>query len=139
MPPRKPKTPDCFRLLDVLELRPTPDPNFYAPHTRGLKTRLGICLFIAQLFQLNEALPAARKISDAEILRQIVEEFPEAGLTKRLLKRLLTVNQLRIQYNHGQLTARRRPAVVSHRFDARGRAVDGRTGTRLLDATEQTA
>jgi hypothetical protein len=105
-------------------------------YTYGMRTKLGVCAFWAALFELNEALPKQKKMTDAEIKRQFLEEFPDRPSSRRLgavgAVGEVTVNHYRQLYNRGRFTGGVPPTVPSCRYDAKGGRVDGRTGKRPL-------
>jgi len=138
--------PSLRQLGDILEVPTVLDDRRkkkrYAPTQHGTTSELGVCLFIARLFQLNEyfgtTAPYLRKdkMGDPEIQALIEKEFPEAKLTKRLKERL-TINQLRQHYNSGILTDRiSSSAPFSFRYNSKGEVVDGRFGRRVLTPEE---
>jgi hypothetical protein len=126
---------DVDVLSSKLKIRQTPDAKpceTRTPRTRGKTTNMGICQFWAALFELNEGLPRTRKMTDEEMKRQVLEEFPERESLKRLgavgEKGELTVNSHRILYNGGRYTQGRVPEKKSVRYGLDGQPVDARTG-----------
>jgi hypothetical protein len=92
--------------------------------------------FIAGLFELNEILQDHKKMTDAEIRRQILQEFPNnrtaAYLKPNNKTRTLTVNYWRCFYNRGQLSPGiDKPKMPSRRYDEHGNVVNSRTGKPL--------
>ena len=129
-------------LVRKLGIRKTADPQVergYTPATKGVQTGLGICLFWATLFEANEQLVKARRMTDEEIKRQVLEEFPPDQQTTRTKKALLklgavgekgsvTVNYHRNCYNKGRYTGGNEPKLQSKRYGPTGDVVNGRTG-----------
>ena len=128
-------------LVQNLGIQNTPDPKTrrsYTPATRGKETGMGICAFWSTLFLANEGLPKKKRMTDAEIRRQVLAEFvPEdqPARTKESLRKLhdgeVTVNYYRGLYNKGRLTNGEVPDRVSKRYGEGGDAVKGKTGKPL--------
>lgn len=125
-----------------LGLVPTSDPirkNRYGPRSQGKRTGLGICRFWALLFVLNEKLDCHKKMTDAEIQRQVIQEYPDRPVARKLQRKKITVNQHRTMYNSGRFTPEYNKPTdndievpYSYRYNSDGRRVDGRTGLRIL-------
>lgn len=139
--PDPPKTVEELRaFLEKLNLERTPDkPAPRRPRIRGKVHGLGFGAFLYLLFDANERLPRERKMTNAEIERQIAEEFSHHPKTVARLKKDATVNYHRHAYNRGLLSNPQGaiPELISYRYDEEGHRVDGRTGKRKL--TEQEA
>lgn len=98
----------------------------------------GFFEFLEALFILNEKLPKTQKMTDTEISRQLVEEFPNSTTAQRMAAREVnsTVNKYRTYYNRGRfhkvtgepLTP---PAVQSHRYTEDGEVANPQTGKPL--------
>ena len=123
------------KLIRGLGIKKTPDrkpKRTRAPRSKGKKTGMGICDFWSALFAANEALPRTRKMTDEEIKRQVIEEFPDRKSVQRLGKvgerGKVTINEHRLLYNLGRYTRGVKPKQLSRRYNADGNVVDGRTG-----------
>jgi hypothetical protein len=139
-----------LRLLgEITRNEPTPDicrlRYRYRPRRQGLHDAkdLGVCLYLASLFQLNEYYGVVRpfrkreKMSDGEILRLLEREFPDSTLVQKTRNGRMTINQLRFHYNNGILTSRVTNPIHSFRYGPTGEAVEGRYGRRILTAVEK--
>ena len=128
----KRKTP--LQTVRGLGVRRTPDPipkRRYCARSEGIRTGLGICQFWATLFEANERLVQRKKMTDAEIKRQVAEEFPGREAVRKLLDGVTTVNYYRRLYNKGRLTSGRIPKLPSRRYGIDGVRVNGRSGRTL--------
>lgn len=100
--------------------------------TTGHLSGMGICQFIAAIFEVNETLPKKKKFTDATITQMIVREFADRNPVKRLIKGELTIGYWRTLFNQGLLTgqkhARELPQRPSRRYNAEGEMVNPRTG-----------
>ncbi len=137
MPKGKPikrlATLDPLGLRNTIQATPDSDRrNQYAPRSAGKKYGMGVCQFWAYLFELNESLPKKRKMTDEEIKRQMLLEFPDRKAVLKLgeigKKGTVTVNHYRQLYNMGRLTSDIPPAVRSVRYSLKGLPVNPRTG-----------
>lgn len=102
--------------------------------SKGKTTGLGICSYIAILFDVNESSPRKKKMTDSDIAKKILEEFPSRKSAKSFLDhsvRYLTINSYRGFYNSGALTGTI-PKVRSFRYGKLGLPVEGRKGNRIL-------
>ena len=99
---------------------------------KGATVKLPICRFIAQVFEANEILPKGRKLTDEQIKKEILEQFPYHASSRRLAAGKIDVGYWRSQYNSGFLTMGKgtktkrnpiRPKVLSNRYDKEGRIV----------------
>jgi hypothetical protein len=121
----------------ILDIRNTPDPvrkTWYRTH--GKKTGLGIMAFWATLFEGNELLSKSKKMTNAELERQVRAEFPhEKTLLENLDSGRQSVNYYRHLYNKGRMSKPKGtpPEYISFRYSSDGEVVDTRTGKRLLD------
>lgn len=133
---RKRKRITSKSLDEVLEIKITPDPPAQTFHkTVGKKSGLGIMAFWSVLFSGNEQLPKGKKMTNAEIERQVRMEFShERTLMHNLETKRQTVNYYRHLYNSGRLTKPRGncPEYISYRYNDKGERVDTRTGKRPL-------
>lgn len=127
----------------VVRVQKTPDRSRkmpYYPRTQGRNTGMGICEFWSYLFELNERLPPRRKMTDEEIKRQMIEEFPDRPTVKKLGpvggKGRDTINQNRQLYNSGRFTRGAPPRVYSYRYTIDGEVADPRTGRPLSELPE---
>lgn len=104
------------------------------PHSRGVTLGMGVCSFLASVFDANESLKnsagRSRKLTDEKILQMLKEEFP--GRTSGIFTGKVTINEYRQRYNKGDFSLRIPPAKMSFRYDRSGRVVDGRSGLHLL-------
>ena len=82
-------------------------------YSEGMKTGLSVFQFLSSLFQANELLPRSRKMTDAEIERKIVNEFPEQPISEHLSlrPRKYTVNWYRNRYNGGRFSSGQVPCL----------------------------
>src|SRR5687768_6445848 len=101
---RKYQTP--LTMIKALGVRKTGDPMFkrlYTPKSTGKKTGFGICRFIAYLFEANELLPRSTKMTDEEIKRKLLTEFPGRPSVVKLgqvgKRGTVTINYHRNLYN----------------------------------------
>jgi hypothetical protein len=109
-------------LAKMLDIHRTPDEkrrNRYTPRVKSRDPRLkgvGVCAFWAQLFELNEQLPKGKKMTDAEIFRQVKLHYPKSPGVIAIEKRAKTVHYYRYLYNKGVLTGSIPPKVTSVRY-----------------------
>lgn len=138
---RKAEKVNAGNLDQFLTIEQTPDPARRSfQKTSGKKTGLGIMTFWATLFECNERLPRTRKMTNAEIERQVRVEFShEETLMENLESGRQTVNYYRNLYNKGKLTKPRlvAPSHISFRYNTDGKIVDTRTGKRILSEEER--
>ncbi len=127
-----------LQLAKKLNVQKTPDPTHcraYKARTHGKRTGLGVFQFMATLFIMNEQQPTKEKMTDAEIKRQIQEEFPLQAVSKNLgpkdKRGSATVNMFRLRYNRGDLTGGTIPIEQSLRYDVDGKPVNARNGKPL--------
>ena len=115
----------------TIKIKRIDDPKQYQRMTKGDKWGLGVQEFLAVVFEANEKLSYARKLTDEAILQALVMEYPTRPITKKLLKRNgETINRYRQHYNRGRLTGKV-PEVLSNRWTIKGEKADGRTGKPL--------
>jgi len=138
-------------LAKILNVEPTPDPRSarpYTPKSKGKRTGMGVCKFWALLFVMNEKLPLHEKMSDNEIKRQVLVEFPNQKSTKRLKEGKQTVNYHRTLYNTGRYTPQETEAYGkpaennaelprSYRYNSIGQRVAGHNPKRVLPPDQQ--
>jgi len=101
---------------------------------RGKKWKMGFSQFLASLFRINEVNPRSKKMTDAEIARQVREEYSELkDISKRFasdnpeLSRL--ISKYRSEYNRGRLITSSpppEPKFVSFAYNNNGNAVNAR-------------
>ena len=92
--------------------------------------------FWATLFEGNELLPKSKKMTNAELERQVRAEFPhEKTLLENLDSGRQSVNYYRHLYNKGRMSKPKGtpPEYISFRYNSDGESVDTRTGKRVLD------
>lgn len=127
--------------LSKLQIEKTPDTSrrFKDAKKKGKNTGMGVWQLYETLFAGNEMLSKNKKMTDEEIKRQILLEFPEQekplGRPGRSGKK--TINELRQRFLRGDFTKGERPSCFSYRYDIDGDRVDGRYGTKKLTLTEQ--
>jgi len=127
-PIRRRPDPDRTRLYKPRVLSKT---EFEVPN--GTKRKLGITELWCLLFEMNEALPRKRKMTDATIKDTILANFPPTrDSMKALQEGRETVNHIRTLYNRGRFTRNVEPKIQSVRYNQDGDVVDGRTGTRIV-------
>jgi len=128
------------QLDKLLDIQKTPDPPRKAWYrTHGRRTGLGIMAFWATLFEGNELLPKSKKMTNAELERQVRSEFPhEQTLLENLDSGRQSVNYYRHLYNKGRMSKPKGtpPQHISFRYNEEGFVVDTRTGKRMLDEVE---
>jgi hypothetical protein len=115
-----------------IKVKRVDDPQAFQRKSKGDKWGLGVQEFLAVLFEANEQLPAARKLTDESILQALVLEYPKRPITRSLLERRngRTINHYRQEYNRGKLTGTV-PAVKSNRWTIKGEKANTRTGKPL--------
>jgi hypothetical protein len=128
-------------LFKKLGTRKTPDTHTMRKKwakKRGKHTGLGVCQFLATLFVANEIVPEKDKLTDEEIKRQILREFPEKIKQLGPLGSVgdRTVGSWRTDFNKGKFTTGQRPERVSYRYNMDGKRVNGRTGAKVLRPDE---
>lgn len=122
----------------IIDIQKTPDVfgrTQYVPRSAGKKSKMGICQFWAYLFELNESLPRKHRMTDEEIKRQVIQEFPDRQAVVKLgpvgQKGEVTVNHYRQKYNVGRFTQGMVPKKLSKRYGLDGKEVNPRTGKPL--------
>jgi hypothetical protein len=124
---------------DLLDLSKIEDPPTRVMNrSRGVKSGLGVRLYIWNLLLTNERLPKSKKLTNTMIEKNVREEFPDRqALHDSLDAKLQTVNWWRLLFNKNQLiTMRSAPPMISLRYDHHGDVVDSRTGTRVMTEAE---
>lgn len=133
---KKSEKVNTSQLDKLLNIKNTPDaPRKTWHRTHGKKTGLGIMSFWATLFEGNELLPRAKKMTNAEIDRQVRLEFPhEQVLLDNLDSGRQSVNYYRHLYNKGRMSRPKgtAPEFLSFRYCDQGYRVDTRSGNRHL-------
>lgn len=117
-----------------LGIRNTSDPDrkpASIPKSRGQRMGMGIYSFWATLFATNERLPKFRRMTDTEIKRQVMKEYPNRSSVQRLADGRDTVNYYRNLYNAGKLTGGIVPPIPSRRYSNKGLVLNGRSGRPL--------
>lgn len=115
-----------------LDVRKTP--NNYKKHrkrTTGKKFKLGLCEFLYHLFLTNERAPRRKKMTDAEIIRQVCIEYRYVPAVYNIWKRndLRLVYVKRSEYNRGVLTTNDPPPaeeLTSFSYDENGDPINPR-------------
>lgn len=104
------------------------------PHSRGVTLGMGVCSFLASVFDANESLKNSagrmRKLTDEKIHQMLKEEFP--GRTSGIFTGKVTINEYRQRYNKGDFSLGIPPERMSFRYDRSGRIVDARSGLHQL-------
>jgi hypothetical protein len=117
-----------------------------AKHTNGKRYGLGVTRFIANLFRLNEKAPKHKKMTDAEIARQIRIEYPQNETIQKTYAedRPDLSSQIafqRSQYNRGRLVVSDGPprrSEVSFCYNENGDAVNTRyANPRILTESDK--
>ena len=125
---------------NLLNIKNTPDPPRKTWHrTHGKRTGLGIMAFWATIFEANEILPKLKKMTNAELERQVRAEFPhEATLLENLDSGRQSVNYYRHLFNKGRMSKPKGsiPEEISFRYNTDGLIVDTRSGRWLLKLSE---
>jgi hypothetical protein len=127
----------------VAALRPVhlpfePRQNRFSKRSEGTRTKLGITQFWASLFEANETLPTAKKLTDTEIRARVHEQFPDRPAVHRLFaegRDKITVNYYRNIYNSGRLLGKV-PKEMSFRYNKSGKPVEPKRGRKLLSPQE---
>lgn len=125
---------------DILDqdFQKTPDPvSIKGGRTKGRRSKLSVMEFWYVLFEQNELRPRDKKMTNAEIARQMVAEFPDRETVQKLIDKPCEVNTFRYLYNTRALLSYRkdRPKAISFRYNEAGDKVDSKTG-RILTAIE---
>lgn len=88
---------------------------------------LGVIQFQSHLFEINEQLPTLKKMTDAEIQRQILVEFGHYPDTKRYYsKTRRAIVEARQRYNRGRMVPsvdKGPPDHLSFRYNSRGEKI----------------
>lgn len=111
--------------------------------TQGTQTGMGIYTWLAHLFAANEAVAQFNKLTDEQILRRLVKEFPNLSTVTEMaavealqaqgirVKKRISINRYRGWYNRGNMTRGVVPKPQSRRYDSSGRMVHKKTGKPL--------
>lgn len=117
-------------ILDAITIEKTPDPSRarrYGARSKSTNPKLfrvGVCQFWCQLFELNEHLPPDQKMSDTEIGRQIITNYPGTKSAQQLENNTRTVGHYRALYNRGTITPGKIPPITpSYRYDHLGKPI----------------
>lgn len=125
---KRPQPPSSFRLTVPVSVEERKRQH----KVLGIDTRLGICSYIRILLEVNETLPRHKKMTDDQLTRQVVTEFPNARSTRRLLSGEVPFGYWRTRYNHNLIGLGSKPARKSRRYTAKGRLANSRTGRVLI-------
>ena len=136
---RKAEKVNPAKLDKILDIQNTEDPPRKSWHrTHGKKTGLGIMAFWKTLFEGNELLPVSKKMTNAEIERQVRLEFPhEKVLLENLDTGRQSVNYYRHLFNKGRMTKGVTPESISFRYNDKGQIVSTRSGKNVLTGFEK--
>lgn len=104
------------------------DTPIYEPvkRARGARSGMTVTKYWCYLFAANEALPPEEKLTDEEILKAMMAEFPNNDWGP-FIRRRYTVNVYRNHYNQGRFTGGVKPTTESLRY-LDGKIVNNRTG-----------
>ena len=117
---RKAKKINPAKLDKILDIQKTEDP----PRKSWHRT----------LFEGNELLPVSKKMTNAEIERQVRLEFPhEKVLLENLDTGRQSVNYYRHLFNKGRMTKKVTPESISFRYNDKGQIVSTRSGRLFLE------
>lgn len=122
--------------LSRLGIQKTEDKDFVASwKSKGARFKMGLTAFVRSLFELNESLPSHQKMTNAEIERQILEEYGHVNRTATSFATGgMTVNKYRYKHNAGVLIVPFYCSLpFSFRYDIKGQVVDTRTGRHPLE------
>lgn len=127
----------------VVTIERVPDPEYGTPKSRGVTSGMGVCRFIALLFELNETLPPTKKLTDTAIKKKILAEFPQCtekvrSSIRRLVDGTVGVSYYRSLYNAGRLTAGLKPRVRSKRYAMDGSVLEYHNGRPTNDTIQRT-
>lgn len=89
----------------------------------GKMSKVGVIQTWIKLFQTNEKATKAKRMTDAQISKAMLKEFP-GRTSKTFLER--SVHGIRGRYNTGGLTKQIVPKVQSYRYDKDGNTIEGR-------------
>jgi hypothetical protein len=106
-----------------LDIRSTPDGERDKAERLGTRFRMGVSRFLYNLFETNEHLPRLKKMTDAEIVRQIVVEYRQYKDTvKWYSENRNAVTEQRSHFNRGILSPIKGdpPMQLSYRYDSSG-------------------
>lgn len=127
-------------MKDVLDhdYQRTPDRKIIrGGRTKGERTGMSVMESWYNLFELNELQPKARKLTNAELCRQMAAEYPSRPAIQKLLDKESKANFFRYLFNTGQLLSYRPgcPEKISFRYDVDGNRVTTTSG-RIMSADE---
>jgi len=111
-----------------LDIQKTPDRLREHAERTGIKYGIGVSNFIWNLFVLNETLPRMKKMTDTEIVRQIIEEYRKYKDTVAYYSKTShCIVEARARFNRGIIgpnpQLRIPPEVLSYRYNAEGKRV----------------
>lgn len=136
MAKRGPKGP---RARHYITFRFPDRPRAKAAQTKGRLCGMGICQFIATLFEVNETLPKSKKFTDETISQMILREYEGRSVVEKLRRREVTIGYWRTLFNQGLLIGsvkeRKPPQIPSRRYNEDGEWINPRTG-KLPDDIE---
>jgi len=110
----------------------------------GQTTSMGICRFVQLLFIANETIPKHARMTDEQLARILVSEFPESKRVKNHPRSRL-MSYYRSHYNSGSLIPKEGvPLLKSRRYTKSGEIANGYNGKALrglkkLEADEEQA
>lgn len=116
----------------TLKIRKTPDSKRVRRKSHGKHSGLGVFEFFVLLFEANERLPRNQKLTDAEIARQVIREYPDRSIAAKLQSGELVVGKYRCYYNSGRLNNGVKPLIKSARYGETGEQVNDRTGEPMV-------
>jgi hypothetical protein len=128
-------------LDQFLDIQHTPDErhNRYTPRSTPTNENLfgmGVCKFFCYLFEQNENRPTP--MTDAEIARQVIENYPGTKTAEALRLGHRTTNYYRSLYNRGIFSPKKQPpTAISFRYGSDGRRV--KRGVRGINKAKKGA
>lgn len=121
---------------ETLDIQKTKDKKVLGARHRGKKFGLSVTDFICRLFEINENLPRLKKMTDAEIRRQIIVEYAHYPKTVDYYKSSsVSISDARQQYNRGTWKRKMPPKYLSYRYDNDGHKTWGSRNSRMKEET----
>lgn len=106
--------------------------KFIVHKSRGEESGLGVCTYLAILFETNELLPSRKKLTDRMIETKLKKEFPGKKLLRLKSGLSIDIPKYRSYYNAGRLTGGIRPTLPSFSYNEFGLPLNRITGEVLL-------
>lgn len=113
--------PTRLKVQNTEDVRPRIEPM----ERTGNKFKMGVNQFVYHLLVVNEKFPVTKKMTDAEISRQVCEEFSRYKDTVRYWGKSSNVHTYRLRFMRGQLGPSKGtpPEVISFRYNNKGQRV----------------